>query len=116
MWSLFAVATEDKQRCIVFLGEELQAGGVFERVNGIFLRKADAIGALESVEVCEEVLNERRAGSAAEEKGTLWVFGDLRCSLLKCSLRPCIFGLSIVGQRTGSISSKMVAHALFATF
>ena len=88
------MVTEDKQRSIVLLRKEFKAGRVFEGKDGIFLCEANAVWVLESVEICEEVLNERGAGRAAEEEGALWVFIDLRFSLSECSLRSCILGLS----------------------
>ena len=68
------------------------------------------------MEVDKEVLDERRAGCAAEEEDTLRVFIELRFLLLKCSLRPCIFGSSVVDQHRRSIHSRIVALASSAAF
>lgn len=45
------MATEDEQGGIIFLGEEFEAGGVLERVDGVFLVEANAIGTLQRMKV-----------------------------------------------------------------
>ena len=86
MRSLFAGAAEDKQRSVIFLGKEFEAGWIFERVYGILLGEVDAVGALEGVEVFEELLYESRTGITSKKEGALGVFVDLRLSLFQRSL------------------------------
>lgn len=45
---------EDEEAGVVFLREELEGGGVFEGVDGVFLGEADGVRAFEGVQVGEE--------------------------------------------------------------
>ena len=117
MGSLFAMATKQEQRSIILMGKEFKTGRIFERVYGVLFHKPDTIWALKSVEVRKDILNERRTGHAAEKKGALWILDDLRFALSKCSLRPCIFGLSNLDQRVpvsifGNDSTCIVCNIL----
>lgn len=57
------------------MGEELERGGVFEGVDGVFLVKADGEGLFEAVEVGEEATDEGGGGAAFEEERRFGVFG-----------------------------------------
>lgn len=80
------MATEDKEGGVVLLGEELEAGGIFEGVDGVLFGETDAEGAFEGVEVCEEVVDEGGSAGAAQEEGSLGVFVDVGLSSGKLSL------------------------------
>lgn len=47
VWAFLAVTAEEEQAGVVFLGEEFQAGGVFERVDRIFLVELNAVRLLQ---------------------------------------------------------------------
>lgn len=51
MWSFLAMARKQKERNIVFLGEEFEARRIFKRMYWVLLGKFDGIGTFEGMEV-----------------------------------------------------------------
>lgn len=99
MWSLFAVTPKDEQRCIILLGKEFEAGGIFEGVNGVFLGETNAVWTFQSMEIGEKVVDKGGRGCATKQKGNFRVFVNLRFSLFQCSFGPRVLGLSVSCQR-----------------
>lgn len=79
------MASEDKQRGVVFQREELERRRVLEGVQGVFLGEADGEGALERVEVLERQLGDFAALAAAQEENCFWVLDGLGLALGDCA-------------------------------
>jgi hypothetical protein len=51
---------EDKKGGVILFGEELQRGGVLERVDGVLLGEFDGPRSLETVQLCDCELDDLR--------------------------------------------------------
>lgn len=94
MWAFFAVRAEDEERGVVFLREEFEAAGVFERMNGVLLCEADRKGAFERVEVGEEVVEQVGGAGAFQEESRFGVFVRLGLALFERTLGAGVLGLA----------------------
>jgi len=86
MWAFLAGGTEDQNRSVVLLGEEFERCGVFEWVDGILLSKFLSERDPQLVEVGEGVLNDLRAGCAAQEERGFGILCRLRSFFVLGSL------------------------------
>jgi len=69
MRSLLRRRSEDEQRGVVLLGEELEGCGVFEWVDSVLLGEFFGERDSQLVEITEGILDDLRAAGAAEEEG-----------------------------------------------
>ena len=51
MWSFLAMARKQKERGIVFLGEEFETGRIFKGMYWVLFGEFDSIGTFEGVEI-----------------------------------------------------------------
>jgi len=58
MWAFLGCRAKDEHRGVVFLGEELERGSIFERMDFVFLRELLGEGDTQLVEVCEGILGD----------------------------------------------------------
>lgn len=92
--ALLLAAAEDEEAGVVLLGEELERGGVLERVDGVLLGELLGEGLAEGVELVEGVLDDLGAAGAAEEEACLGVLDSLGFALLERPLGAGITGFS----------------------
>lgn len=80
------MARVDEEGSVIFVGEEFERGGVFERVNVVFLVEFEGQGTFEGVEILEDELDELGSRRVAEEESCAWIFDNLRAFILEISL------------------------------
>lgn len=98
--TLLAAAAEDEQRGVVLLGEELERGGRLERVDGVLLGELLGERHAQLVQVGEGVLDDLRAGCAAQEEGRLGVLDGFGGFLVEGA-----FGARVAGFSGGWVRS-----------
>lgn len=94
MWAFLIRGTEDKERSIVFLGEELEGSGVFEGVDGVFLGEFFGQRDAQLVKISDSILDNLRTGCTSEEEGGFGVLDWLGGFFVKSSLGARIAGFS----------------------
>lgn len=84
--ALLLAASKDHQAGVVLLGEELEGRGIREGVDGVLLGELLGERLTHLVEVVQGILDNLRAGCAAEEEARLGVLDRFGLTLLERSL------------------------------
>jgi hypothetical protein len=84
--SLVLRAAEAEKTGVVLLGEELEGGGIVEGMDGVLLAELLGEGNTEGVELVEGVLDDLRAGGAAEKEAGFGVLDGFGFALLESPL------------------------------
>jgi hypothetical protein len=58
VWAFLGCRAKDEHRSVVFLGEELERGSIFKRMDFIFLGELLGEWNAQLVEVCEGILDD----------------------------------------------------------
>lgn len=84
--ALLLAASKDHQAGVVLLGEELEGSGISEGVDGVLLSELLGERLTHLVEVVQGILDNLRAGCAAEEEAGLGILDRFGLTLLESSL------------------------------